>query len=142
MTRWLRKLINRLKRWKKRKERRRKNEEGHKRGFSKCMRCGDSWSWKTHHDVPYYWEKSYGMVLSGMFPCCEECWQVMTKEAKIKYCDKLIDAWEKIEWPPLPDGRKPLKQDNHDEIRKNVRWSIENGEPETVDVKEQQCLEE
>jgi len=62
------------------------NARGKSLGFGSCYHCGDSWYWKKNFDIRYD-------VGSGMFPLCHECFESLSFEAIIEYCQKCWDSW-------------------------------------------------
>lgn len=73
-----------------------RNLKGRAQGFSGCFRCGDSWSWKAHHNTQF-------SESEACFPLCEECWAALTPEARWPYYEKLI-----ADWGLAPDSRQSL----------------------------------
>ena len=63
-----------------------RNFLGHKDGFGGCLRCGDTWNWKKHHNISYAQGR-------GMFPLCEECYRSASVLVRKLYVDKLIGIW-------------------------------------------------
>lgn len=55
-------------------------------GFSGCGICGDKWSWKKEHAIPY--DKN-----NGVFPVCEECWQTKSNEEIMRATKDLMEKW-------------------------------------------------
>lgn len=48
-----------------------------KSGSGTCVWCGGAWNWKRRHDI---YNKGGS---TGIFFCCDECWEIMTPEQKI-----------------------------------------------------------
>jgi hypothetical protein len=53
---------------------------------SGCLICGDKWSWKKHHNIPYS-ENNYA------FPVCEECWQTAPSKSIMMAVRELGQKW-------------------------------------------------
>lgn len=88
-----------------------KNFLGSLRGYSGCLRCGDSWSWKKDHSIPC---DEHG---SGIFPLCEECWLKIDKDEKIFWVKELENWWQSM---------KPLNEENRLTIVNAIK-TIEQG---------------
>ncbi len=78
-----------------------KNLIGYIRGFGKCGKCGDSWTWKPEHETEYYRVPGFA---KACFPLCEECWKSLTPESRLPYYRIMVDTiwssdeyWKEIE---------------------------------------------
>lgn len=70
----------------------RRNTMGRAKGYSGCLRCGDTWDWKQEHVTEY---SAVSWATEGCFPLCQECWEALgTPEARWPFYDRLIDTWE------------------------------------------------
>lgn len=81
---------------------------GRLEGYSECHRCGNTWNWKEGHTTYFEDERTLEQhdaedqasvarervsERRGMFPMCEECYQVSSPEERFKYHKELLDQW-------------------------------------------------
>lgn len=64
-----------------------KNLIGKLKGYSGCLRCGDTWDYKKGHHTEYELGR-------GCFPLCEECWLLMSRKERLRYYKELYDSWD------------------------------------------------
>ena len=85
-----------------------KNWLGKLKGYSGCLRCGDTWNWKQHRDIPYAVSKMREYAdgspyySGGMFPLCKECYDEISPPQRYAYCRQLWSRWgcpeNKVDW--------------------------------------------
>lgn len=89
-----------------------RNWWGQRRGYSGCLRCGDSWNWKRRHSL---WLSGN----QGIFPLCEECWLELSPEQKLHYCEQLFNEWEAI------SAKHGLSLEDKESLMMQARKAIE-----------------
>ena len=65
-----------------------KNLIGRHQGFSSCHHCHNTWNWKHRHVIPY---REDG--IAGMFPVCDECYEILSPQERYDYCVELYNSW-------------------------------------------------
>jgi len=55
-------------------------------GFGRCGRCARPWPICESHTTPY--KEGY-----GMFPLCQDCWEELTPQERLKYYYQLCLEW-------------------------------------------------
>jgi len=63
-----------------------RNAIGRISGYGRCYRCGDSWAWKPHKDIPCGEHK-------GVFVVCPDCYEKATPEELWEYLTDLLGKW-------------------------------------------------
>jgi len=89
-----------------------KNNIGKRNGYGGCLKCGDTWNWKTSHTL---WLGEG----QGIFPCCEDCWDKMDKDERLQHCVILFNEWNR----QLRTFGHPLE--NIQELTEKARQAIE-----------------
>ena len=88
-----------------------KNKIGDWKGYGKCMRCKDSWYWK---------QADIGTCEIGMFPICDECWEICSVKDRHMWIDALAYTWFKdTKWVDKQD------EENHKQKVKEAHLRID-----------------